>query len=341
MEMVSPASRHASMLPTSRNIGKHTFQGPIDRRANAIVKALITDHDTVPVTIADASAYKFDYLPKYTRMVGDPGSTGTAYKVELNSRTRPVLSRLFERLGNRVIRKPLTGIRDGTTLLVKIIPVPRGTRNWNLKSVQRDIWTSFLRMATEEAVHHWYLSSQPAIRLVHDNKVVFLHPADIAQEFYFAGSDATGGGVYVTVARMIEGTPARTTRMSSKTAASIERAVLLMHAFGVAHADAHLDNIIVSSDGSARFIDFGMSIFLPKTLRDQSVREVKKLFAGSGDTPSTSNAVDAYTNAALRQKGFRTFFNPNGKAVKYAWSLAKTPHANAARKKGWRELYEN
>jgi serine/threonine protein kinase len=348
------------------------------------VAASVKDTKSIPTAFQTAAEYAARHLPPGAGQLGYPGTTGTVFQVRVDPTTRPTLEKFAKRLRNRVTNSPMSGIRDGTTIVVKVIPAPKGvSMYWNQKRdmnrfvrkqtaeavrkflaqsesnqhhalvkhswyLKRGMWIDFVKHHAEESVVHEYLAAQKPLkfRCTADRAAyVFVHPSDVAQQFYFAGSDAKSG-VYVIVSRKVDGFPLSRYSRTAAIAASLQRATMLMHAFGVAHADAHPENVLVTPDGSVRFIDFGMSAILPPRIRESAEKAVHLAFETSrsgkawpsAEASAMLHGVDSanrYLNSALRLRGFAKYFNPDGKQVKFAMQGVDAVQMRVAQRRVW------
>ena len=114
--------------------------------------------------------------------------------------------------------------------------------------------------------------------------------------FFFAGM-LLKGGLMITVMERVRGQSmksyVRVNGVSPSLVVRVEAALLtLWVGYGMCHGDLHDDNIIITPEGSIRFIDFGLSIKLPE-------RYQKKLRASmtNGEIPS---AIELFKNILVR-----------------------------------------
>lgn len=110
-------------------------------------------------------------------------------------------------------------------------------------------------------------------------------------ERWFGGADPVLCRVHLTVMELVPGRTlykhlAGGAPVTPLLYARVERAFLLLWLVGVSHADAHENNVLISSGGHPVVIDFGMSVIAPSAVR----RAARNVFAGQhlADNPNAA-----------------------------------------------------
>jgi len=199
-------------------------------------------------------------------------------------------------------------------------------------------WQGVVREGLRESLIHERLMHREPFTL----GSVVLDPRDVVPPFYFGGCDPVAG-VHVIVMGFVPGKPVDPRRLTPAKVAAIEKAVLTLHAFGVVQGDLHLNNVFFGKH--ARIIDFGMSLLVPAQVgrvRAALGTAVARLRA-TGRWPADviddiwygPGGLGEYTDAAMHALGF-TWYNPNGKTLRFVQRGLSTRELDAARAKLWR-----
>jgi serine/threonine protein kinase len=140
-------------------------------------------------------------------------------------------------------------------------------------------------------------------------------------------------------------------------AAAAEKELLALHAYGIAHADTHAGNFIVSPTmKKVTLIDFGMARVLPEyhmlKMREAIQSAVASLFGPAGEWPTNNINRLWYANeksampylVGIHRKLNYSFFNPDGKFLRLenTWIRGKRQAAGSAfsnpRVRAWRSF---
>jgi len=126
--------------------------------------------------------------------------------------------------------------------------------------------------------------------------------------------------VFMTVMHMIEGSVTMTqTVLTQKMYRQAQNCISDIWRAGWSHADAHPGNLLVTNKGKVYVIDFGESVQLPSTIRQQ----IKNAYKQRTDPITIYNTIiQPYVNSYKRAVGFK-WYNPDGKAMKVYRALAQ------------------
>ena len=209
--------------------------------------------------------------------------------------------------------------------------------------------TNGVRELVTEAVRH---------RRVHTSSTTLfgrrVSGASITPKLFFAGLDPHNG-VFVTVMARAPGvTVTKVPNMVVGQKVAIERAIAIMWALGVAHADLHASNILVTTKPpyTAQIIDFGFAVRLPEDImKNYAKANLENIGAV---LPKTWGRAVQYVDHELHGRGI-SFYNPNydmltklqlrssnaqvAKARRMTWgnnAAAKSPRSLLTRLKTWR-----
>lgn len=257
------------------------------------------------------------------------GSNGFTYKVNVgNASTRDTLHSLIDSLANATHGSslPLSG-----TVLVKINLPERGSK-----------WDNYVRQSVHESTVHKYLASPATCTKLHCGAVACT--AEFVPQFYAAGAD-TRHGVYVTIMELVRGTTlnkfmkARSQKMSAALFVRIEKAIASMWMAGIAHADFHTANIMITHGEGVKVIDFGMAVMLPADRRAK-VQSILRHMPQVGGTLANAawyarNTMDNYVETVMAKRYHKLpFYNPDGKSLRSLYN--KIPAAERAKIKALR-----
>lgn len=159
--------------------------------------------------------------------------------------------------------------------------------------------------------------------------------ADHVPRFY--GSGWYGYQVYFTIMEPLSGVPLKrlvnsaNARVNARLVHELERVTAALWAEGVAHMDAHTNNIFVTPTGRPMLIDFGQAVILPRSLRPRSLTQAL--------APPYLEQLQAYMDS---QRMGWSFYNPNTRMLRVmryqlrpeerTKLLALRPRANAKKK---------
>ncbi len=246
------------------------------------------------------------------------GSNGFVYQVDVgNAAARETLHRLIDSLSNATYGSslPLSG-----PVVIKV----------NVPGKKED-WEQYVRNSAHESAVHKYLASPATCTKLHCGAVACT--AEFVPQFYAAGAD-TRHGVYVSVTELIRGATlrkylkVRKNRLSANTFVRIEKAVASMWMAGIAHADFHTANIMVTDRG-IKIIDFGMTVMLPQSRRAK-VQAVLRHVPRVGGTLANAawyarNTMDNYVETVIAKRNAdMPFYNPDGKSLRSLYNRVPT-----------------
>jgi serine/threonine protein kinase len=252
------------------------------------------------------------------KMLGK-GANGFVYQVDVgNAAARETLHKLIESMANATHGSslPLSGL-----VLIKINLPEKGAR-----------WDRYVRQSVHESGVHKYLASPATCTKLHCGAVACT--AEFVPQFYAAGAD-TRHGVYVTVMELIRGATLKkyirnnNNKLSAATFVRIEKAVASMWMAGIAHADFHSANVLVTSKGAVKIIDFGMSVMLPADRRAK-VQSILRHVPQVGGTLANAawyarNTMDNYVETVITKRYNRLpFYNPDGKSLRHLYNQVPT-----------------
>ena len=252
------------------------------------------------------------------KMLGK-GANGFVYQVDVgNAAARETLHKLIESMSNATHGSslPLSGL-----VLIKINLPEKGAK-----------WDHYVRQSVHESGVHKYLASPATCTKLHCGAVACT--AEFVPQFYAAGAD-TRHGVYVTVMELIRGTTLKkyirnnNNKLSANTFVRIEKAVASMWMAGIAHADFHSANVLITSKGAVKIIDFGMAVMLPGDRRAK-VQSILRHVPQVGGTLANAawyarNTMDNYVETVITKRYNRLpFYNPDGKSLRHLYNQVPT-----------------
>jgi serine/threonine protein kinase len=252
------------------------------------------------------------------KMLGK-GANGFVYQVDVgNAAARETLHKLIESMANATHGSslPLSG-----PVLIKINLPEKGAK-----------WDHYVRQSVHESGVHKYLASPATCTKLHCGAVACT--AEFVPQFYAAGAD-TRHGVYVTVMELIRGTTLKkyirnnNNKLGAATFVRIEKAIASMWMAGIAHADFHSANVLITSKGAVKVIDFGMSVMLPGDRRAK-VQSILRHVPQVGGTLANAawyarNTMDNYVETVITKRYNRLpFYNPDGKSLRHLYNQVPT-----------------
>ena len=252
------------------------------------------------------------------KMLGK-GANGFVYQVDVgNAAARETLHKLIESMANATHGSslPLSGL-----VLIKINLPEKGAK-----------WDHYVRQSVHESGVHKYLASPATCTKLHCGAVACT--AEFVPQFYAAGAD-TRHGVYVTVMELIRGTTLKNyirnnnNKLGAATFVRIEKAIASMWMAGIAHADFHSANVLITSKGAVKVIDFGMSVMLPGDRRAK-VQSILRHVPQVGGTLANAawyarNTMDNYVETVITKRYNRLpFYNPDGKSLRHLYNQVPT-----------------
>lgn len=252
------------------------------------------------------------------KMLGK-GANGFVYQVDVgDAAARETLHKLIESLSNATHGSslPLSGL-----VLIKINLPEKGAK-----------WDHYVRQSVHESGVHKYLASPATCTKLHCGAVACT--AEFVPQFHAAGAD-TRHGVYITVMELIRGMTLKkyirhnNGKLSANTFVRIEKAVASMWMAGIAHADFHSANVLVTSKGVVKIIDFGMSVMLPGDRRAK-VQSILRHVPQVGGTLANAawyarNTMDNYVETVITKRyNSLPFYNPDGKSLRHLYNQVPT-----------------
>lgn len=266
------------------------------------------------------SSFKRGLPAKYIRSrlgsaakpLGTNGNNSFVFKVDVaNPQNRHNVQNLLRGLSNQVeASAPLPAA--GAVLIKVNLPDRSST------------WLHYIKSSLHEAGVHSYLANPTRCTELHCGTKVCTAP--VVPKLYGAGAD-TAEGVFVTVMELVQGPTLNTylkdrnQKLDAKTFVLIEKAIASLWMAGVAHADFHSSNVIITPTGQVKIIDFGMAVVLPKERR-QKVRSILARVPHIGGTLANAawyarNTLDDYVETIMATRYHKLpFFNPDGKQLR-------------------------
>lgn len=287
------------------------------------------------VTLEEHDAWMASLFPGSTRI--GRGEFGTAYSVAVRGRAVGAMDDLFARVKDRI---GTSLPAEGATVVVKVISGSSG-KSWR-KSMEDGLRDAKVLAA---------LDREPPFQLCPG---VTVRPQDIAPRFYFGGV-LLDHGLVVSVMGMASGNNLRKREKSTSalTAAAVEKAFLALHAFGVVHADAHDENVMMVDEGRAVLIDFGLAVQLPEALKRRAQATLRDAYATlvrTGTWPTArvlddwhaESGIGSYVENRVRkhvyddEPGRRSFYNPNMHSIQVIMNRVVNPEElDRARLRVW------
>lgn len=347
---LSPAAPEAG-LPYTTNLkvnAKRSLANSIGRRvANGVTRSKLQTRRSLPGNFSTSAVPPIapqsadDFLAKFMDLKKDVfkkmgGAQGKVYVVKTTDRTMTALKKLRASLVHTIKGDSLTAFTH--RYAIKVMQLRDGyIKQWKAyRPIDRQrLWTSLVHTSVSEASIHHELANKPVLRLFQDSHDSHVSPLlNIRRhipKFYFGGVHE-GAGVYVLVMEYIEGETPRPpvlARRGPMSIARIERAILTLHAHGIAHADLHSDNILLGRDGQVTLIDLGFATHLPsrlyaKTVLDKIRRAYETLKetrqwpedVANGIWYSANGGIGQYINTYMAKGKRVSWYNPNGKYLK-------------------------
>jgi hypothetical protein len=118
-------------------------------------------------------------------------------------------------------------------------------------------------------------------------------------------------------------------KLSANIFVRIEKAIASMWMAGIAHADFHSANVLITSKGAVKIIDFGMSVMLPADRRAK-VQSILRHVPQVGGTLANAawyarNTMDNYVETVITKRYNRLpFYNPDGKSLRHLYNQVPT-----------------
>ena len=158
----------------------------------------------------------------------------------------------------------------------------------------------------------------------------------ILPELHFAGLGIIGRRSYwMNVMDRVPGKPLRSRKLNAELYARVEKVVCSLWLIGLAHADLHIENILVDATGRVTLLDLGLAVKLRRDLTEKFeaqfnvFRDPVRLF---------TEILRPYVYTVMHHRSL-DFFNPDHRALTHLYNLVTDKDkVNAARLRAWTGL---
>jgi hypothetical protein len=239
------------------------------------------------------------------------GGYGSTYAIAVTRTTRPILTKLAEKLSNTLYAS-MPSI--GTSVLVKIAASKPSYKTSAAVA-------KFVKNNSREATAHVHLWRAPPVR-IGGVCPVQIHARDYVPRFHFFGIDMSCGFAVTAMEYIKNSIPLRDVeRVTPAMFNELEKALASFYAAAVDHSDLHFENILVVDGWKIKIIDYGFSIRIPENIRKKFVRFYSS--PASSFTLNTAAHIFSMQHANAiqwkRYDGRLSFYNPSDAALRVVW----------------------
>lgn len=194
-------------------------------------------------------------------------------------------------------------------------------------------WDAFIDLSAHEAHVHGQLSGDRP--WVGSGCTRAMRTSEFVPQMYVAGVPP-GARMYMTLMQAVgpDPVPLLSVHVSPQLYVEVERAVVAMWLSGIAHADLHMENILVTRDGRPWIIDFGWAVMLDGA-RTSSLRQKLGDALVDPRLRTLANAiwygtdVGRYVETVIAKRfPLHGWYNPDGKLLRSLYNRVPA-HARA------------
>lgn len=218
---------------------------------------------------------------------------------------------------------------------------------------KRAVWDFVLNTGSMDASNHAYIMRTDPVTFRCGQGTATVRARDVIPHLYFGGSHNIYG-VYVIVMGYAHGKPLKSIDPGPLVVANLEKAMFTLAASGVEHGDAHTANIFATLNGDVQFLDFGMSVIMPRAFKDRAARKLgacvralqktgewperwsNSVWYGDDHKGKNERSIMRYLNSYMRTK-VNSWYNPSGKMLRFMKGLTTKEALDVARTIVWSE----
>ena len=344
--------------PQTTNPNANVVDTQLVNRAVILQRLKGRYYNTVPSRLDDGEIFIRSFIP-HMRLMTNVEARSRVFTTKMNPTVLQGFQTLIAtQLKNKILRIlpeniPMDGPDDRGSIVVKIVPPSphlSGNRAQKNAEWKKYVWNDhLLRVMLEGEIHDYVLSRSP----IEVMKGIRLDAHKIAPQLYFGGS-TMDGGLYVLVMKRA---PGKSLYDSIKhnhnvldplVAAHVEKTILTLVALGIEHGDSHDNNIYIdmsSKNQGAMFIDFGMSIRLPESIRHHALACIKKAIESLRNGSWSDTYIDEifqgpgrvleYADARMIRRRYTQFYYPSYSLLQYVRSRVDKQDLDLARRIVW------